>query len=113
MTEEKLFDRISDFLEEHKSRVDTGWPEVTKFEFNELHGIIEDLIDLKWDRDVDSDAPVRVRLENRTVGRLPYSFHLVRGDYEGNIRSLMIMLESDAQDLRREWDVWQMTKEKS
>lgn len=83
--ETELAEKISAFLDDRKLRVDGGWPKVTKDELDALREITGDLLDLKYERDVDNDRAVTARftdltshehLRYRAVPRLPDEWEL-------------------------------------
>lgn len=60
-----LVGKISTFLSE-KHESSGGWAKVTFEDFVKLGDIIQDLIEMKCDRDVDGDLPIEFKLTDRT-----------------------------------------------
>jgi hypothetical protein len=70
-----LFQDINNFLAERKeSSPGGGWAPVTQIELEQLRGILDTLIELKYEHDADHDLPLRVTITNRTMFKMgPYS----------------------------------------
>lgn len=84
---ESLRDKISVFLIERRLSKGGGYAEVTDKDIQDLYEIIEDLVDLKCDRDGSWELPIEVQLINRRTHQrshyeaVPYSHQ----DIEGHI----------------------------
>ncbi len=61
-----LLKRIEAFLSEPRKAKPGDWPDVTDADMEQLRDIVGRLIDLKFERDVDGDAPVEAVLVDRT-----------------------------------------------
>lgn len=71
--------RVAKFLETPVT-TDDGWPEIPQDDWSELHGVIQDIIEAKFQRDCDNDQGVEYTLCNRRHGRaevihVPYQTH--------------------------------------
>jgi hypothetical protein len=60
--------RIKEFLKDGPVINDGGWTPVTDADISELHEIIGGLLDLKFERDCDSDQTVEYYLLDRNKG---------------------------------------------
>jgi len=61
--------RVAAFLET-PIRTDGDWLEITEEDWKELHLVIQDIIEAKFQRDCDGDHTVEYALCNRKLGRL-------------------------------------------
>lgn len=66
-----LMKQIQEFLAERRLE-DGGWAEVKQEDIEQLSEIIWELINLKFEKDVDGDLPVNFRLANRNIERFLY-----------------------------------------
>lgn len=69
MSLQQLIDR---FLVERREPVGGGWPEVTDGDLVMLRKIIEHLVRTKWGTDMDGEAPVSVRVIDKTRSYMRY-----------------------------------------
>lgn len=65
-----LEQKIDKFLSE-KRLSHGGYSEVTKDDMVQLRNIIDDLLEIKWQRDPDGDLPVEFTVMDKTTYRIP------------------------------------------
>jgi hypothetical protein len=76
---ERLLKDVAEFLEDRKGPDPAGgWTEVTKDELHDLARIVNNLIVLKWARDVDGDLPIAWDLYDKTRDDRVYGLNLPR-----------------------------------
>lgn len=66
---EDVVARVSKFLETPVT-TDDGWPIIPDEEWTELHHVIQDIIEAKFQRDCDNDQGVEYAICNRKNGRM-------------------------------------------
>ena len=55
---------------------EASWPGITTAEFNEVKGLVDELLMLKWDRDCDGAKPVGVVLWDKATHQMPWTIPL-------------------------------------
>lgn len=70
----ELIRLIEKFLRNHRESDGGGWAPVTGEDWEDLHNVIDKLVELKWDPDCDNDLPIEFQLINRnTHHRMAYT----------------------------------------
>ena len=67
----EVAERVEAFLKTRLHSDGGSYAEVPEHDWHELHQIILDIIDAKWDRDGDGDVPISFQLVDRTRYYMP------------------------------------------